>query len=106
MESGNYLLEQRHVPVPGRACYLDELERFRPDILAATQRAWDKRATDLDFLRLDAEAFAACPADSIDYAVMEQTDRAAVVAGRHRLERCRLVDDAVGGRREGRATAT
>lgn len=58
--------------VLGARPYLDELGRFRPDILEATRRSWDKRATDLDFLRLDAEAFAACPADSIDYAVMEK----------------------------------
>ena len=59
--------------------YLDELGRFRPDILDASRRAWAKRATDLDFLRLDAEAFAACPAESIDYAVMEKTGHAAVL---------------------------
>jgi hypothetical protein len=63
----------------GARAYLDELGRFRPDILDATRRAWDKRATDLDFLRLDAEAFASCPSDSIDFAVMEKTDRAAVL---------------------------
>jgi mannose-1-phosphate guanylyltransferase/mannose-6-phosphate isomerase len=65
--------------VLGARAYLDELGRFRPDILEATRRAWDKRAADLDFLRLDAEAFAACPGDSIDYAVMEKTDHAAVL---------------------------
>jgi mannose-1-phosphate guanylyltransferase/mannose-6-phosphate isomerase len=63
----------------GAAHYLDALGRHRPDILEGTRRAWDARATDLDFTRLDAEAFAACPADSIDYAVMEKTDRAAVI---------------------------
>jgi mannose-1-phosphate guanylyltransferase/mannose-6-phosphate isomerase len=65
--------------VLGARTYLDELMRFRPDIVDATQRAWDKRVADLDFLRLDAEAFASCPGDSIDYAVMEKTDRAAVL---------------------------
>jgi mannose-1-phosphate guanylyltransferase/mannose-6-phosphate isomerase len=59
--------------------YLDELGRFRPDILDASRRAWAKRGTDLDFLRLDAEAFAACPSESIDYAVMEKTGHAAVL---------------------------
>ena len=78
MESGNFSWNSGMFVLGARA-YLDELGRFRPDILAATQRAWDKRATDLDFLRLDAEAFGACPADSIDYAVMEKTDRAAIL---------------------------
>jgi mannose-1-phosphate guanylyltransferase/mannose-6-phosphate isomerase len=58
---------------------LEELERHRPDIAAASRTAWDKATRDLDFLRLDAEAFAACPAEPIDYAVMEETDAAAVI---------------------------
>lgn len=59
--------------------YLDELARFRPDILAACQAALAGRHHDLDFCRLEERAFAACPADSIDYAVMERTEQAAVV---------------------------
>jgi mannose-1-phosphate guanylyltransferase/mannose-6-phosphate isomerase len=59
--------------------YLDELERLRPDIVAACRRAFAAARRDVDFVRLDAAAFGACPADSIDYAVMEQTRRAAVV---------------------------
>ncbi len=59
--------------------YLEELGRHAPAMLAACRTAWEKAATDLDFVRLDAAAFAACPADSIDYAVMEKTGRAAVV---------------------------
>lgn len=59
--------------------FLAELERLRPEILAATKKAVANAARDLDFLRLDREAFAACPSDSIDYAVMERTDRGAVV---------------------------
>ena len=58
--------------------FLEELERFRPDILAACENTFGSLQEDLDFLRLDAEAFAACPSDSIDYAVMEKTDRAVV----------------------------
>jgi mannose-1-phosphate guanylyltransferase/mannose-6-phosphate isomerase len=65
--------------VLGAHMYLDELRRLRPDIVDATQRAWDKRVADLDFLRLDADAFASCPGESIDYAVMEKTDLAAVL---------------------------
>jgi mannose-1-phosphate guanylyltransferase/mannose-6-phosphate isomerase len=61
------------------SAYLAELEQQAPAILTACRRAFAGRAADLDFLRLDAEAFAACPADSIDYAVMEKTSRAAMV---------------------------
>ncbi len=59
--------------------YLAELGRFRPDILAAVRKAFDGAARDGDFLRLDREAFAASPSDSIDYAVMEKTDTAQVL---------------------------
>ncbi len=59
--------------------YLAELERFRPDILAAVRRACEQAKRDGDFIRLDAAAFAASPADSIDYAVMERTERAMVL---------------------------
>jgi mannose-1-phosphate guanylyltransferase/mannose-6-phosphate isomerase len=59
--------------------FLQELERFRPDVLAATRLAFDRAKRDGDFIRLDKDAFAACPADSIDYAVMERTDAAAVL---------------------------
>jgi mannose-1-phosphate guanylyltransferase/mannose-6-phosphate isomerase len=78
LESGRFSWNSGMFVLGARA-YLDELGRYRPEILDATRRAWDKRAVDLDFLRLDAEAFAACPGDSIDYAVMEKTDAAAVV---------------------------
>ena len=59
--------------------YLEELERLAPDMLAACRDALTKARRDEDFVRLDAEAFAVCPADSIDYAVMEHTPHAAVV---------------------------
>ncbi len=65
--------------VLGARRYLEELGRHAPGILDACRAAWEKAATDLDFVRLDQSAFAACPADSIDYAVMEKTDAAAVV---------------------------
>jgi mannose-1-phosphate guanylyltransferase/mannose-6-phosphate isomerase len=58
---------------------LDEIARLQPDMLDACRNALDKAVVDLDFLRLDAEAFGNAPATSIDYAVMEKTDRAAVV---------------------------
>jgi mannose-1-phosphate guanylyltransferase/mannose-6-phosphate isomerase len=55
------------------ACLLEELQRQSPKIVAACKAAVDKGKTDLDFFRLDEPAFAACPSDSIDYAVMENT---------------------------------
>ncbi|MCP3019139.1 mannose-1-phosphate guanylyltransferase/mannose-6-phosphate isomerase [Cupriavidus basilensis] len=51
--------------------YLAALERFAPDILLAAQEAMVRGHRDLDFFRLDTDAFAACRSDSIDYAVME-----------------------------------
>nr|WP_277928893.1 mannose-1-phosphate guanylyltransferase/mannose-6-phosphate isomerase [Luteimonas aquatica] len=59
--------------------YLAELERFRPDILAAVRQAFAAAKRDGDFIRLDKDAFAASPSDSIDYAVMEKTDHAMVL---------------------------
>jgi mannose-1-phosphate guanylyltransferase/mannose-6-phosphate isomerase len=59
--------------------YLDELERLRPNMVAACRQALATAQRDSDFVRLGREAFAACDSDSIDYAVMERTRRAAVV---------------------------
>jgi mannose-1-phosphate guanylyltransferase/mannose-6-phosphate isomerase len=60
--------------------YLEELERFAPDMLQACRASLEKATNDLDFVRLDKEAFTQCPEDSIDYAVMEKTDKAVIVA--------------------------
>jgi mannose-1-phosphate guanylyltransferase/mannose-6-phosphate isomerase len=65
--------------VLGAQTYLDELARLAPEMLAACRKAFEASYADLDFLRLDPETFGACPSDSIDYAVMEKTDRATVV---------------------------
>jgi mannose-1-phosphate guanylyltransferase len=51
--------------------YLEELKRFSPDMFAACEAAMANTQSDFDFVRVDAEAFKACPDDSIDYAVME-----------------------------------
>ena len=59
--------------------YLAELERHAPAMLAACRKAFAAAARDADFVRLDKAAFAACPSDSIDYAVMEKTADAAVL---------------------------
>jgi len=58
---------------------LSEIARFEPDIAEAAKMAVGGMTKDLDFLRLPAEAFAQAPKKSIDYAVMERTERAAVV---------------------------
>lgn len=59
--------------------YLAELQQHRPDIYAAVELAYTQRTEDLDFIRIGAEAFQACPSESIDYAVMEPTLNAKVV---------------------------
>ncbi|WP_456062060.1 mannose-1-phosphate guanylyltransferase/mannose-6-phosphate isomerase [Azospirillum isscasi] len=69
--SGMFLLPVRQ--------YLDELERWAPAVLDACRAALARGRSDLDFFRLDEEAFAASPNISIDYAVMERTEAAAVV---------------------------
>lgn len=59
--------------------YLQELEAFRPDILAACRAALAGGSQDMHFTRVDEAAFAACPDDSVDYAVMEKTSDAVMV---------------------------
>ncbi|MBE1159211.1 mannose-1-phosphate guanylyltransferase/mannose-6-phosphate isomerase [Dyella acidiphila] len=61
------------------ARYLEELGQHAPDMLAAVRAAYATKQGDLDFMRVDAEAFAKVPDNSIDYAVMEKTSRAAVI---------------------------
>ncbi|MEW8014763.1 MAG: mannose-1-phosphate guanylyltransferase/mannose-6-phosphate isomerase [Candidatus Sedimenticola endophacoides] len=69
--SGMFLFQARR--------YLEELERLSPAILAACREALSRGRADLDFYRLDRDAFQACPSDSVDYAVMEKTEHAAMV---------------------------
>ena len=61
------------------ANYLKELKEFQPAMSSAVEAAFTKAYRDLDFCRLDEKEFAACPSDSIDYAVMEKTQQAVVV---------------------------
>ncbi|MEO8005685.1 MAG: mannose-1-phosphate guanylyltransferase/mannose-6-phosphate isomerase [Betaproteobacteria bacterium] len=61
------------------ARYLEELGKYRKDILDAAEAAWKASTRDLDFVRLDKAAFTASPSESIDYAVMEKTTDAVVV---------------------------
>lgn len=61
------------------ARFLEELRQHAPLMLKAAKAAYEHANVDLDFVRLEAEAFSSSPNDSIDYAVMERTTRAAVV---------------------------
>ncbi len=63
---------------------LSELDRLEPEMATAIKEAVANASNDLGFLRLQPEAFARAQQKSIDYAVMEKTDRAAVVAGQFR----------------------
>ena len=60
--------------------FLDSLGQFQPEMAEVCQRATQKAERDMDFIRPDAEVFASCPSDSIDYAVMEHTPEGAVVS--------------------------
>ena len=59
--------------------YLQQLQKFRPDIYAACEVAMTEQVADLEFVRVNKAAFEACPSDSIDYAVMEKTEHAVAV---------------------------
>ena len=59
--------------------YLQELDKYHPEMLQACREAYDSAEIDADFVRLDKTVFSQCPADSIDFAVMEKTDKAVVV---------------------------
>jgi len=78
VESGNYLWNSGMFLFKASR-YLEELNKFRPDIYAACVDATDEVESDLDFLRVNKEIFAKCPSESIDYAVMEKTADAVLV---------------------------
>ncbi|BAC93116.1 mannose-1-phosphate guanylyltransferase [Vibrio vulnificus YJ016] len=59
--------------------YLEELKAYRPDIYEACEKAVQVQNNDIDFVRVDKDAFEACPDESVDYAVMEHTQDAVVV---------------------------
>ena len=78
VESGEYLWNSGMFLMRASA-WLAELKRLAPDILSACENAVAGGKQDGEFYRLDADALRRCRSDSIDYAVMEKTDRAAVV---------------------------
>jgi mannose-1-phosphate guanylyltransferase/mannose-1-phosphate guanylyltransferase/mannose-6-phosphate isomerase len=59
--------------------FLAELERLEPEIVNACRASIDAAETDHDFVRINEQAFSACPLKSIDYAVMEHTEHAAMI---------------------------
>jgi mannose-1-phosphate guanylyltransferase/mannose-6-phosphate isomerase len=79
LSSGEYLWNSGMFLLSAQS-YLEELKRLAPEILSACEAAMAGARDDLDFVRPDPEAFRRCPSDSIDYAVMERTDRGGVAA--------------------------
>ncbi|WP_239544399.1 mannose-1-phosphate guanylyltransferase/mannose-6-phosphate isomerase [Marinomonas foliarum] len=78
LDSGEYLWNSGMFLFRAKA-FLDELVAHRDDIFQAVSLAYQQRSEDLDFVRIDADLFAQCPAESIDFAVMEPTKKAKVV---------------------------
>jgi mannose-1-phosphate guanylyltransferase/mannose-6-phosphate isomerase len=78
VQSGEYFWNSGMFMFRART-YLAELGKFAPEMLKACEAAVTAAKSDLDFTRLSAETFGACPSDSIDYAVMEKTADAVVV---------------------------
>jgi len=78
LASGDYYWNSGMFMFKAKA-YIDELEKFQPDMVHHCFSAVSDIVEDIGFLRLDAEAFAKCKSDSIDYAVMEKTQHAVVV---------------------------
>ena len=79
LDDGNYWWNSG-IFMMKRSVWLKALERFRPDIAAACRAAAARTRADGVFVRVDNEAFVACPADSIDYAVMEKLPAGEAVA--------------------------
>lgn len=78
LKSGDYLWNSG-IFLMKASGYLNELAHHAPDIFDAVRRATDAVTLDGLFARPDSQAFEACPADSIDYAVLEKTDNVAVM---------------------------
>ncbi|SER47369.1 mannose-1-phosphate guanylyltransferase/mannose-1-phosphate guanylyltransferase / mannose-6-phosphate isomerase [Faunimonas pinastri] len=78
LASGDYLWNSGIFLCPAKVL-IDELTRFAPKVVEACRAAVQSATRDLDFLRLGREAFMTAPSISLDYAVMEHTDRAAIV---------------------------
>jgi mannose-1-phosphate guanylyltransferase/mannose-6-phosphate isomerase len=78
LSSGEYAWNSGMFVLPVTA-FLEEARRLKPEMVDLCGRAVKRASRDLDFLRLDHDAFAGIEAISIDYAIMEQTDKGAMV---------------------------
>jgi len=63
--------------------FLKEAKLHVPEIVKAVSKAYEQKKVDLDFLRLDEKAFSKSPSISVDYAIMEKTEKAAVFPATH-----------------------
>jgi mannose-1-phosphate guanylyltransferase/mannose-6-phosphate isomerase len=79
VQTGNYLWNGG-IFMLRASVWLAALRICRPDILAACESAWSAGKRDGEFVRVDAAAFAQCPSDSIDYAVMERITQQPIAA--------------------------
>jgi mannose-1-phosphate guanylyltransferase/mannose-6-phosphate isomerase len=78
LASGNYFWNSGMF-VFKAATFIEELRTYNQLIIQQCQKAYKKAQSDLDFIRIDADAFSSCPSDSIDYAVMEKSSKVSVV---------------------------
>jgi mannose-1-phosphate guanylyltransferase len=78
LDSGNYLWNSGMFMFKA-SVYLNELEKFEPEILSACKKSCTTENIDSDFIRIDNDVFHQCPNESIDYAVMEHTKNGVVV---------------------------
>ena len=78
VDSGDYVWNSGIFMFQAKS-FLHELNLLRPDIHNCCKESWSSKTSDMDFLRPDQKTFESCPAESIDYAVMEKTDNAMVM---------------------------
>ena len=78
LRAGNYLWNSGMFVLDAQA-YLDALKTFEPDIYVACKKAYQNASSDLDFKRVDSDAFGESPSLSIDYAVIERIEKLCVI---------------------------
>lgn len=78
LQSGDYFWNSGMFVFKAR-CFLEELAKYNPIMLAVCREALNTAEVDVDFVRVNKAIFSTCPSDSIDYAVMEKTDKAVVI---------------------------
>jgi len=78
LEQGNYLWNSGMFMFQA-SVFIDELTRHSPNIATSVNNAVSNPLQDLDFIRLEKQAFESSPSDSIDYALMEKSDNVVVI---------------------------